>query len=422
MYTRRSMFKHTGLAALASALLPNRNLGQAQSVRSIYDQKLPLVLRIICDGGWDQSMVFDPQFSSTFVERERDLSLKWYGNLPLAFAPARPATDRFFEKYSSEILLLNGVAFSSLEHQSAQRSFQGVTSSESGSFQDYLGYYAIKRTPHFKIPHLRIDLDPIPNGIYDEHNIDLSSTNIRNMLMGASDDRASHTPSPEVQNYLNQNYRNMISTSEGITERQRSWRIYRSYAHELEWNQMRKQLTEGVGYDEGRSPFFRNTLLSLALMSKGLTSCATMRHGEPLEWDSKGNFFENQSKLFESLFTDLFDLLLRPEAASIRDRLYIMVGSERGRGPKADTQGIKLHTSSTSLLMMGPSIKSNIVIGASDSYLQSTKIAFRSHDRNEKPVLRDLRLSNIYATLFDLWGCERSGILKTEEPIRLMME
>jgi hypothetical protein len=118
----------------------------------------------------------------------------------------------------------------------------------------------------------------------------------------------------------------------------------------------------------------RGTQVAFGAFQSGVAAAATLTLGG---FDTHGNHDRNQPKQITKLLSGLDYLFTQADALGLTSNLYVVVGSDFGRGPtyNADNDGAgKDHWPVTSMLVAGPNIPGNRVVGATDPGLQALAI------------------------------------------------
>ena len=103
--------------------------------------------------------------------------------------------------------------------------------------------------------------------------------------------------------------------------------------------------------------------IALASFKAGVCVSANLSIGQ---FDSHANNDPDQMKLLPELLAGIAYTIRRAEALKIRDRLVVVMQSEMGRTPTYNKGNGKDHWSIGSIMFLGPGIKGNRVIGATD--------------------------------------------------------
>jgi hypothetical protein len=110
---------------------------------------------------------------------------------------------------------------------------------------------------------------------------------------------------------------------------------------------------------------------AIAALASGVSRCASV--GTGFVWDTHNDNAE-QSALFEGFFTDLEQILVRlettqgPDGRSLRDDTIVVVTSEMARTPAFNATGGRDHWPYTSMLLLGPGIRTGSFGGYTDLY------------------------------------------------------
>jgi hypothetical protein len=118
----------------------------------------------------------------------------------------------------------------------------------------------------------------------------------------------------------------------------------------------------------------RGTQIALAAFQSGVAAAASISLGG---FDTHGNHDRDQPKQITKLLSGLDYIFAQADAAGLGNSLYVVVGSDFGRGPtyNATTAGAgKDHWPVTSMIVWGPNIPGNRVVGATDPDLQALKV------------------------------------------------
>ena len=103
--------------------------------------------------------------------------------------------------------------------------------------------------------------------------------------------------------------------------------------------------------------------IALASFKAGVCVSANLSIGQ---FDSHANNDTDQMKLIPELLAGIAYVLRRAEALKIREQLVVVVQSEMGRTPTYNQGNGKDHWSVGSVMFLGPGIKGDRVIGATD--------------------------------------------------------
>src|SRR5580658_6586827 len=103
--------------------------------------------------------------------------------------------------------------------------------------------------------------------------------------------------------------------------------------------------------------------IALASFKAGVCVSANLSIGQ---FDSHANNDVDQMKLIPELLAGIAYFIRRAEALKIRDKLVVVMQSEMGRTPTYNNGKGKDHWSVGSVMFIGPGIKGNRLLGATD--------------------------------------------------------
>jgi hypothetical protein len=103
--------------------------------------------------------------------------------------------------------------------------------------------------------------------------------------------------------------------------------------------------------------------IALASFKAGVCVSANLSIGQ---FDSHANNDPDQMKLIPEFLQGIAYLLHRAEELQIREKLIVIAQSEMGRTPSYNSGNGKDHWSIGSIMFLGPGIRGNRVIGATD--------------------------------------------------------
>jgi uncharacterized protein (DUF1501 family) len=114
--------------------------------------------------------------------------------------------------------------------------------------------------------------------------------------------------------------------------------------------------------------------IALAAFQSGVCAAATVTLGG---FDTHANHDREQPRQLAKLWYGLDYLFTRAEALGLADRLFVVVGSDFGRGPSYNSDNDnagKDHWPITSMLVSGPGVPGGRVIGATSAGQQARKL------------------------------------------------
>jgi hypothetical protein len=104
------------------------------------------------EGGWDTSMVFDPHFESSLIDRGTTTEPATAGALAYGASSDRPAVSAFLDGWADRTAFINGIAVGSISH--AQCSRRMLTGSRLETAADLPTRLAAATGSSLALPHL----------------------------------------------------------------------------------------------------------------------------------------------------------------------------------------------------------------------------------------------------------------------------
>jgi uncharacterized protein (DUF1501 family) len=118
----------------------------------------------------------------------------------------------------------------------------------------------------------------------------------------------------------------------------------------------------------------RATQIAFSAFQSGVAAVATLTRGG---FDTHGDHNRNQARQVTKILAGLDYIFTEADAAGLAGKLYVVVGSDFARGPTYnslnDNAG-KDHWPVTSMIVAGPNIPGNRVVGATDGGQQALAI------------------------------------------------
>jgi len=351
----------SSMALMAPWAVPLARAGEGDG----YDG--PLWINVHAGGGWDPTSLCDPKGRAN-EDAEAPVNLYFTDEIGtagnLSYAPV-PGHQAFFEKYASQLLVINGIDTATNGHDSGTRNtWSGKLSEGYPSFSALVAGVLEPTRP----------LSFLSNGGYDATAGLVAPTRVGNP--GALTKLA--YPNRINPDYSDDQY-HRTSTAERIAQaraarldRQRAAarlpRVAESmgmlYNARIGENNL-KLLTEVLPdtLDNGNNPLKRQAQLAVAAYKAKLAVSANLSIGG---FDTHSNHDVSQFARLQLLLEGIDFLVQEAEAQGVADKLVVVVGSDFGRTPYYNEGNGKDHWSITSMMLMGPGIAGNRVVGATD--------------------------------------------------------
>jgi hypothetical protein len=151
---------------------------------------------------------------------------------------------------------------------------------------------------------------------------------------------------------------------------------------------------------KGRLP--QQADIALAAFKAGVCVSANLSIGQ---FDSHNNNDDDQMKLIPEFLSGIDYLLRKAEELQIREKIVVIAQSEMGRTPTYNNGKGKDHWSIGSIMFLGPGIKGNRVVGATDEKQFLVPVNPRSLEIDKAGGIRT-RPEHIHIALRELAGID----------------
>ncbi len=364
---RRDFLKLCGLAGLGFACPGGLSslLSAATKEEPPYDGPFYIVFN--ASGGWDTTHLMDPKGINEInrLYKEGDILTKGAHK----FAPTAKhkqggmSNEEFFGEFGSELLTLNGLDYSVNNHAPGARymatgkldsmaypTFAALVAACKGpacplSFLTFGNYsatgniVAMSRVPYLPSLQRIANADSVEGNIRSPYHDDFAIARIEEALREQNESRASLPALPRQER------------AESML-----------YAAQLNSKAMQR-VTPHIPKDIPKERLAQQAEIALASFKAGVCVSANLSIGQ---FDSHQNNDADQMKLIPEFLAGIAYVIRRAEELKIRDKLVVVIQSEMGRTPTYNKGNGKDHWSIGSIMFLGPGIKGNRVIGATD--------------------------------------------------------
>jgi uncharacterized protein (DUF1501 family) len=410
--TRRSLLRGAALA-LGAASLPHR------IARATTGSDLKFVF-VFNPGGWDPTRVFWPSFGSSVVSMEGLAEPATAGNLTYADHPDRPSVRAYLEQHHGRTTFLNGVMVRSIAHEIC--TMITMTGSSSGNAPDWPAQLADARRAEYTLPHLVLSGPSFPG----DRAVSVARTGTNGQLAAllsgdaiAWSDQPTVAPTAPAEDLVDRLLARRYAARAAGASSPREADLTGALLAASENATALKDLQHAMDFTGGAllSDQARVAVDALAL---GLSRCVTLAY--PGNWDTHATNDELQSPMWEDLFqalTFLQALLAGTpghSAATLADETVVVVCSEMGRTPGLNSFLGKDHWPYTSVMITGPGIIGDRVVGAVDDNGYGLPIDPASGDVDASGD-ELLTVEHVGATLLALAGVDPGEEIATVPPI-----
>lgn len=345
-----------GLASLARA---------ATKDDAPYDGPFYVVFN--ASGGWDTTYLMDPKGINEMNRLYKEGDILTHGQHK--FAPtakniqAGMSNEDFFAEFGSELLVLNGLDYSVNNHSPGAR-YMATGKLDSLAYPTFAALVAACKGPTCPISFLTfgnysntgnviaMSRVPYPQSLQRIANADFVEGNAR---------------SPYHDDFVLDRIENALAEDNAARAAQvRLPRQERAqsmlYAAQVNSKALQR-VTPHIPKSIPKERLSQQAEIALASFKAGVCVSANLSIGQ---FDSHANNDTDQMKLIPEFLAGIAYFIRRAEELKIRDKLVVVIQSEMGRTPTYNKGNGKDHWSIGSIMFMGPGIKGNRVIGATD--------------------------------------------------------
>lgn len=415
----RGLLGVSALSTFATAAAPLTILGAAPSraqASGVAGNKRYIF--VFAEGGWDPLCVFAPLFGAQGAALEPDATPATVGGIEIVDHPTRPTVRRFFERYGSKTVVVNGLSTRSVAHEVCMRI--AISGEPDQSHGDWPTLLAHADKDKFSLPLLSLS-GPSQSGPF---GVVVSKAGAQGQLQGLLSGRIveqseapRRLPSPAAErildSYLQRRAAAFAAQKQTIPSVQLAESLQRSAAL--------KNVQADVNFapGQGLQAQLRSAVEAIA---SGVSRCVSVSSG--FSWDTHATN-ATQSALFEFLFTSLDDVMQQLQNTRDRsgtllaDNTVLVVMSEMGRTPQFNANQGRDHWPYTSALVVGSGIVGGRTIGGFDDFYNGIGIDANTGDLSLSAAA--IGPADLGATLLLLGGADPAEYLPFATPIRGML-
>ncbi|MCA9681826.1 MAG: DUF1501 domain-containing protein [Myxococcales bacterium] len=362
---RRDFFKLAGFAGLAvipASTMAGRGVRPSNPGQRAYQG--PFWIFVNASGGWDPTLLCDPKGRAN-EEAVDPINMYFTDEIGQAgainYAPIG-YNQTFFDKYYQDLLIINGIDMQTNGHDSGSRhtwsgrlvegfpSLAALVAAQNGpelpmSYLSFGGYDftagLVARTRSGNVNALgriaypdRID----PNDANSSFHSATAAELIAATREGRRADQLAGAGLPAEHAAMSA----MFTATDG--------------ANEL------KLLQEYLPDTFGDNPIHRQAQIALAAYRAGIAISVNLNYGG---FDTHGDHDNSHQARLATLLEGIDLTMEEAGLQGVADNVIIAVGSDFGRTPRYNDNNGKDHWSVTSMMLMGPGITGNRVVGAS---------------------------------------------------------
>lgn len=361
---RRDFIKLAGAAGLVLASpLPSRE-AEAQEAEPYTG---PLYIFVGASGGWDPTSFCDPK--GFLTENEENPMNRGYaaadiafaGNIPYApFMNAGGSYGRFAEQHYQKMLVINGIDTQTNGHDSGRRH------AASGKLSEGFPAFGALLAAHYG---QGLPMGFITNGFYDDTAGTTSRTRVNNLnaFQRIARPNAINPNDPTRGYHTDETFQRIVEAQQSRALAMKEQMKLPKAQRALGTLHMARGADNVLGRlleelpDNRSNGLAGQAQLAIAAYKAGATVSATLSTGG---FDTHGNHDNGHLPSLDRLWDGVAAIWEEAERQEIADRVVVVVGSDFGRTPGYNGNNGKDHWSVTSMVLMGPGIQGNRVIGA----------------------------------------------------------
>jgi hypothetical protein len=376
------------------------------------------------NGGWDPTRVFADQLDSNNVDMEPDADRASAGGIGYIDHPSRPSVRAFFEGYADRALVINGMQVRSIAHEIC--TMIALTGSTSGTLPDWATLIAAAAGDRYTLPHLVLGGPSFPGSYGTAVARTGAAGQLEGLLSGRildQSDLAIDAPSRAAQGIVDAYLARRGGARVLGAQSSQAQRLTGAYADALGKAAGLKDYRYVMDFTGGAG-LEAQAAVAVDALGWGLSRCVTLGFpgaGGGLGWDTHANNDEDQSTLWEGLFAGINQLMgllestAAPSGAPLSEETVVVVLSELGRTPLLNATLGKDHWPYTSMMLVGPGLTTDRVVGAYDEGHTGLGVDMGSAEvADDGPVLA---VEAVGAALLQLAGLDPAEHIADADPL-----
>jgi hypothetical protein len=363
--SRRAFLKLCGLAGLGFAAPVGLPAATRAEESDSYDGPYYVVFN--ASGGWDTTYLMDPKGIGDINRLYREGDIATAG--AHRYAPTAKhvtegmSNEDFFTKYGPELMVLNGLDLSVNNHSPCAR-YMSTGKLDSLAYPTFPALAAACKGKGVPLAFLTFgDYSATGNLVPMSRVPYLHSLN----LLANADGVEGNAAAPYQDRFVSDRIERALQEQfESRVSQARLPRVERSQSMLYSAQASSKALKRVVPYipkelAKGRLP--QQADITLAAFKAGVCVSANLAIGQ---FDSHNNNDDDQMKLIPEFLAGIDYFLRKAEELQIREKIVVIAQSEMGRTPTYNNGKGKDHWSIGSIMFLGPGIRGNRVVGATD--------------------------------------------------------
>ncbi len=372
-------------------------------------------LFVIAYGGWDPTKVFATELNKDGVDLESDAELGSVGGITFVDHADRPSVREYFELHHAQTLLINGVLVPSVAHENCMRlMLTGTTAAKASDWPAILANPYADAAP---LPHLVVAGPSYPGDLGGVVTRTGSSGQLEALMSGdilGWGDIQTSPPSARAEQIIDRYVASRVSSAKAWAQSARELEMLQAMDASVGRSRDLKDLLGVVNWNAG-SGFGSQLDVAVDVLSGGISRCVTVQYSAT--WDTHTDNDRQQSGNFEGLFDGLGSLqeaLARTPGtgsseSTLADEVVVIVMSEMGRTPLLNGGNGKDHWPYTSVMITGPGVTGDRVVGDYDDYFYGKTLDLETGELDADGA--SLACDTLGATLLTLAGEDAQAYL-----------
>jgi len=365
--SRRDFLKLCGLAGLGFACPGGLQSIMQAATKEAAPYEGPFYVVFNASGGWDTTYLMDPKGVNEINRLYAEGDIQTKGQHKFAPTATRKeggmSNEEFFGEFGDELLVLNGLDYSVNNHSPGARymatgkldsmaypTFAALVAACKGpacplSFLTFGNYsatgnlVAMSRVPYLPSLQKIANADAIDGNLRSPYHDDFALARIEQALREERESRAGQVLLPRQERAENMLYAAQVNSK------------------------AMQRITPYIPAAIPKERLAQQAEIALASFKAGVCVSANLSIGQ---FDSHANNDKDQMKLLPEFLAGVAYLIRRAEELKIREQLVVVMQSEMGRTPTYNKGNGKDHWSIGSIMFLGPGIRGNRVVGATD--------------------------------------------------------
>ena len=396
---RRDFFKlaaWSGLCVVTPASLLTR---RAQS-SPLEPYSGPFFVAMNAAGGWDPTSLCDPKGVNAINRTYDQGDIATAGRL--TYAPVG-ANRAFFEAYHQELLVLNGVDMSTNSHNPGQR-YAWTGRLDNAGYPTFTALAAAALAPGLPLSYLSF-------GGYDASGNIIPLARVSNPeriglianhdLIEGNPERPYHAESTRalIEQAVAARHQAHHTRHDHLPRTQQAMSTL--FTAKLSSAQL-KRITEFLPQTLPEDQLQRQATIALAAYKAGLCVGVNLVLGG---FDTHDDHDNRHIPRLSTLLQGADHLLKQAERLQVRDRVVLVLGSDFARTPRYNNGNGKDHWSVGSMMLLGPGIQGNRVLGATNEEQRARSLNYQTLQLDDSATTR-LRPEHIHTSLRRLAGIQ----------------